>query len=206
MTEKESQATDREERSAAAAAPAEPARASMAHISVNEENKARIMADVDRVFEDNLLARTDVGLLLAKDLAVANMSLPSPSEIDQAFNRLQADAVQSQQEIEQLLSLDKIDEISIDGMRLNEFLDVGITGVEERRMLKRGLTFLKRKMYAEAAEWWLLNRPEDDLTNNRLYLLLTLFLALTYKLSGDEEVANSYLLHVRSSRLAQRPK
>lgn len=201
MTENEPQATDTYEDAAADAPSAESSRSSMARVSVDEENAARIRADLDRVFTENLLGQTDVGEALAKDMAVANLSLPAPSEIDQVFNRLQVEAVPSRKEIEQLLSLDQIGDIAVEGMRLNELLDNGITGAEERKMIKRGIIFLKRKKYAEAAEWWLLNRPEDDLTNSRLHLLLTLFLTLTYKLSGNEMAANSSLLQARSNRL-----
>lgn len=206
MTKNGAQLTDPDERAAADARPDESSRPALARVSVNKENEARIIADLDRVFTENLLSQTDVGGMLAKDLAAANMSLPALSEIDQVFNYMQAEAVPSRKEIEQLLSLDNIGDIAVEGMRLNELLDNGITGVEERKMLKRGITFLKRKMYAEAAEWWLLNRPEDDLTNSRLHLLLTLFLTLTYKLSGDEAAANASLFHAKSNRLFKRPK
>lgn len=167
-------------------------------------DERKIRGDLDRLLTENLLAHADSGEAFALDLAAANLSLPSPSELDQALNRLQSQEP-SQEEIAQLLSLDNVGDITVDGMRLNELLDSGITSTEERKMLRRGMLFLKRKMYREAAEWWRLNRPDDELLNGRLHLLLTLFLVLTYKLAGDEAAAQAALNEARSSRLFKRP-
>lgn len=163
-------------------------------------DEGKIRGDLDRLLTENLLAHADSGEAFARDLATANLSLPPPSEIDQALNRLQSQEP-SQEEVAQLLALDNIGDISVDGMRLNELLDSGISGAEERKMLRHGMLFLKRKMYREAADWWRLNRPEDELLNGRLHLLLTLFLVLTYKLAGDEAAAESALSEARSNRL-----
>ena len=184
--------------------PHEASRPAMGRLGIDEDNQARIRGDLDRLFTENLLAHTDSGAAFTRDLAAANLSLPSPSEIDQALNRLQS-YEPSQEEVVRLLSLDNVGDLSVDGMRLNELLDTGIAGAEERKMLKHGMLFLKRKMYREAAEWWRLNRPEDELINSRLHLLLTLFLALTYKLGGDEAAAQAALSEARSSRLFKRP-
>jgi hypothetical protein len=206
MSENEPQITGHDGHTDADASSVEAPRPALARGYVDKENETKIRADLDRVFTEHLLAQTDVGESLARDLAAADMTLPTLSEIDQVFNLMQVEAVPSSKEIERLLSLDSIGDITIEGMRLNELLDSGITSLEERKMLKRGILFLKRKMYPEAAEWWLLNRPEDDLTESRFHLLLTLFLALTYKLSGDDEAANSTLLHARSNRLFKKSK
>lgn len=179
----------------------EAARPALGRIGTDEQ---KIRGDLDRLLTENLLAHADSGEAFALDLAAANLSLPSPSEIDQALNRLQSQEP-SQEEVAQLLSLDNVGDITVDGMRLNELLNSGITGAEERKMLRRGTLFLKRKMYREAAEWWRLNRPEDELLNGRLHLLLTLFLVLTYKLAGDEAAAQAALNEARSSRLFKRP-
>lgn len=205
MSENGPAITDQDEHHATGARSVESSRPALARVSVGEDNDTKILADLDRVFTENLLSQTDVGDALAKDLVAANLSLPALAEIDQVFNSRLVERVPSRKEIEQLLSVDNIGDIAVDGMRLNDLLDTGITGTEERKMLKRGIIFLKRKMYAEAAEWWLLNRP-DDLINSRLHLLLTLFLTLTYKLSGDEATTNATLAQVKSHRLFKQRK
>jgi hypothetical protein len=179
-------------------------RPAMGRLSIDNDTQAKIRGDLDRLFTEKLLAQRDSGEAFTRNLAAANLSLPSPSEIDQALNRLQSQEP-SREEVARLLSLDHIGDITVDGMRLNELLDNGIGGAEERKMLKHGILFLKRKMYAEAAEWWRLNRPENELINGRLYLLLTLFLVLTYKLAGNEAAAQSALQEARSNRLFKPP-
>jgi hypothetical protein len=167
------------------------------------ETDARILSDLDRVWSDQLLARTDAGAALVRDLeASAILSLPLPSEIDQALSRTEAGAAISAQEIDQLLSIDRIGDIAVEGLRLNELLDRGTAGVEQRAMLKRGLLFLQRRMYAEAADWWMLHRAAD-LANSRSHLLLTLLLALTHRLSGDEVAAQAALQDAKKSGLFQ---
>jgi hypothetical protein len=183
----------------------EGARPRLDRLTVAKDNEARIQADLDRVLQEKLLARTDVGDALAKDLAAANMSLPTLSEIDQVLARLQTPEPTAA-EIERFLALDNIGDISLDGMRLNELLDKGATGITEQKMLRRGTLFLRREMYREAAEWWLLHRPHDELADSRLYLLMTLFLALTYKLSDQEEKFQAALAEARNTRLSQRIK
>ncbi|HXU32557.1 MAG TPA: hypothetical protein VN851_18475 [Thermoanaerobaculia bacterium] len=162
---------------------------------------ARILADLDRAWSDQLLARVDAGAALARDLEASSLlSLPLPSEINQTLSRVEARIAFSAQEIDQLLSIDRIGEIAVEGMRLNELLDRGASGIEQRAMLKRGLLFLQRKMYTEAAEWWTLHRPAADLESDRAHLLLTLLLALTHRLSGNEVAARSALQDARQSR------
>jgi hypothetical protein len=167
-------------------------------------DEGKIRGDLDRLLTENLLAHADSGEAFARDLATANLSLPPPSEIDRALNRLQSQEP-SHEEVAQLLALDNIGDISVEGMRLHDLLDSGIAGADERKMLRHGMLFLKRKMYREAADWWRLNRPEDELLNGRLHLLLTLFLVLTYKLAGDEGAAQSALSEARRSRLFNQP-
>lgn len=167
-------------------------------------DEGRIRGDLDRMFSESMLAQADPGEELTRALSAVDLSLPSPSEIDRALNRLQSPEP-SQEEVAQLLALDNIGDIAVEGMRLNELLDSSVLGADERKMLRHGVLFLKRKMYREAAEWWRLNRPEDGPVSGRLHLLLTLFLVLTYKLAGDEAAAHSALGEARRSRLFKRP-
>ncbi|HEX8118820.1 MAG TPA: hypothetical protein VF521_16200, partial [Pyrinomonadaceae bacterium] len=113
----------------------EAARPRLGRLDTGEQ---KLRGDLDRLLTENLLAHADSGEAFALDLAAANLSLPSPSELDQALNRLQSQEP-SQEEVAQLLSLDNVGDITVDGMRLNELLDGGITGAEERKMLRRGV-------------------------------------------------------------------
>lgn len=149
-------------------------------------------ADLDRALTDKLLAQSDVGGALARDFeAGARMMLPTLSDIDHTLMQAEQPVYQSQQEIERLLSIDSVGDIAVQGIRLNELLAGGNTSIQERSIMKRGLLFLRRKMYAEAAEWWTLNRPKAALENPRFYCLTTLLLAFTYQLSGQTALAES---------------
>jgi len=163
--------------------------------------RQRMRADLDRIWTDGLLARVDTGSTLARDLqAMADLHLPLPAEIELALSRVEAEAGISEQRIEEMLSLDRVGDITVEGLRLNELLDRSGAETKEREMLRRGLVFLKQKMYAEAAEWWTLHCPSSDGVNHRQYLLLTLLLALTYRLSGNEPQATGALEQVRRIR------
>lgn len=163
------------------------------------DGRERMRADLDRVWADGLLAQADSGSALARDLtAMADLHLPLPAEIDRALGRVEAEAGISEQKIEEMLSLDRMGDITVAGMRLNELLDRSGAGAQEREMLRRGLVFLKRQMYAEAAEWWTLHCPASEGANSRLFLLLTLLLALTHRLSGNERLAAAALERAKS--------
>jgi hypothetical protein len=161
---------------------------------------AKIRGDLDRLFTEKAMARADTGEALMRDMAAASVSLPSLMDIDRALLTDEP----SEKEYDRLLALDDVNALNVDGVRLNELLDRGVTGGEERKMVKRGLEFLKRRMYSEAAEWWLLNRPEDEVMNGRLHLLLSLFLVLTHKLAGDEAAAQAALGEARGNRFFKR--
>ena len=167
----------------------------LANLGAASEINARVQADLDRALSDKVLAYADQGAVLARDFeAAVDLSLPLPSEIDQALNRVQVRVATSEQEIEHLLSLDRVGDIAVSGMYLNQLLDRGASGAEERATLKRGLLFLKHKMYPQAAEWWTLNRPPaNEKTKSRSYLLLTLLLVLTLRLAGDDSLAAAAL-------------
>ena len=164
------------------------------------DGRERMRADLHRVWADGLLSQVDAGSALARDFqAMAELHLPLPAEIDQALGRVEAEAGISAEKIEEMLSLDRVGDITVAGLRLNELLDRSGEGVREREMLRRGLMFLKRQRYAEAAEWWSLHRPASVELNRRLYLLLTLLLALTHRLSGNESAAAAALERARAT-------
>lgn len=170
-------------------------------LSTREENTLRIQADLDRIHTENMLAQVDVGMERAQELTAIEMDLPSIAEIEGSISNRLSNSLPSSEDIEKLLDIDKIGDIAIEGRSLKEILNEGITSPEQRKMMQRGITFLKLRKYNEAAEWWLLNRPENTPNNSRLHLMLTLFLALTYKLSGNEAGADSALIEAKNNRL-----
>jgi len=163
--------------------------------------EGRLQADLERALTDKLLAQGDLGSALVQHFEDgAKLMLPTLNDIDRTLMRAERPVYQSPQELESLLSLDMIGDISVEGMRLNELLDSGSASVQERSILKRGLVFLRRKMYVEAAEWWTLNRPKDALTNPRFYCLATLLLAFTYQLSGQAALAQGAIQEAIQAR------
>lgn len=158
------------------------------------EPGSNVRAQLDRVLTEGLLAHTDVAQALAKNLNSATLSLPSAAEIDQALGRLAPDPVATAADIENLLSLGDLSDMEVAGMRLNQLLE---NRPNEQRMLIRGLAFLKRKMYGEAAEWWLLNRPPNAAADPKLHLLLTLLVVITYRFAGDHARAQPYLIEAQ---------
>jgi hypothetical protein len=159
----------------------------LARLSTEHDLETRMRMDIDSFLNDKLLARDDPGAALVRKVhAIAELGLPAPSEIDAALSRQESAALQSTQNIEQLFLLDRLGDIAVEGVLLNELLNRDGASGEERLILKRGMLLLKHRKYAEAAEWWRLNRPPDTLTDRRLFHLLTLLLALTYRLAGDE--------------------
>ena len=113
--------------------------------------------------------------------------MPTLADIEQAAGAPSLSIQDSLLQIDALLSLDRIGDLADDGSRLNALLDRGAASLEERNILRRGMLFLRRHMYREAEEWWLLNRPADE--NAPFRLLLEMLQALTCKLAGDEDRA-----------------
>jgi hypothetical protein len=177
-----------------------PSEGSLVRASENDQNALKIQEDIDRLFAQNMLSKVDAGEDLAGELNAINMALPSLGEIDRVLDLPQLDSFSSNEKIEQLLSLDKIGDIEIEGIRLKEILDNGVTSAEEKKIIRRGIQFLKHKMYREAIDYWSLNMPPGH-TNKRLHLILTLLLALAYNLSGNVSEARNALRSAKESSL-----
>jgi hypothetical protein len=149
-----------------------------------------LQADLDRMVTDKLMAQADSGATLARDLeSSAALSLPTFDDIESIVN--QGISASDSTKVGELFDLDTLGDVTVKGVRLNELLDRGGASIEERAILKRGLVFLRRRMYPEAAEWWILNRPKDYIANARFHCLLTLLHALTYEWMGDLERAQT---------------
>ena len=149
----------------------------------------RLQADLDRALTDKLLARADVGGALARDLEASSaLVLPALSDLDQRLKEAEVPTPQSRDEIESILP-GSFGDIAMEGVRLNELLVRGGASLQQRSILKRGLLFLGKGLHAEAADWWMLNRPREPLEDPRFYCICTLLLAFTYQLEGKTQAA-----------------
>ncbi len=152
----------------------------------------RLQADLDRMLTDRLLAHSDRGAALTRDLDTsASLTLPSLAEIDNQFAQKEEQPAQSNNEIADLLSIGSMDDIAMEGMRLTDLLARGGTSLKEMATLKRGMLFLRKRMYSEATEWWILNRPKEAMADPRFYCICTLLLAFTYQLAGHTREAEA---------------
>ncbi len=143
---------------------------------------------LDRLVTENLLARTDASIedLLSRDLA----GPLSPGDLRDALVRVDAKTDPTVAELEGSLALDAA--IALDGITLADLVD---SRGEDVKIVKRGLTFLKNKRYAEALEWWTLHRESLAPDKDRLSLLLLLLEGFTHRLAGDHRRASD--VHAR---------
>lgn len=137
---------------------------------------------LDRIVTENLLARSDAGIedLLARDLA----GPLSPGDLRDALVRVDAKNDPSLADLENSLALESA--IAVDGITLAELIDKSGTDL---KIIKRGLLFLKKGMFAEALEWWTLQREALSPSQDRLGLLLLLMEGFTHRLAGDKRRA-----------------
>jgi hypothetical protein len=148
---------------------------------------------LDRIVTENLLARSDAGIedLLARDLA----GPLSPGDLRDALVRVDARNDPSLADLENSLALESA--IAVDGITLAELID---KGGNDLKIIKRGLVFLKKQRWAEALEWWTLNRENLSPAQENLSLLLLLMEGFTHRLAGDHRRAAD--VH---ARIAQHP-
>ncbi|MBL0216055.1 MAG: zinc ribbon domain-containing protein [Myxococcales bacterium] len=137
---------------------------------------------LDRIVTENLLARSDAGIedLLARDLA----GPLSPGDLRDALVRVDERNDPSVADLENSLALESA--IAVDGITLADLID---KSGSDLKIIKRGLTFLKNRRWAEALEWWTLHRENLSPTQERLSLLLLLMEGFTHRLAGDHRRA-----------------
>lgn len=137
---------------------------------------------LDRIVTENLLARSDAGIedLLARDLA----GPLSPGDLRDALVRVDERNDPSVADLENALTLESA--LAVDGITLADLIDKSGTDL---KIIKRGLTFLKNRRWAEALEWWSLHRENLTPTQDRLSLLLLLMEGFTHRLAGDHRRA-----------------
>jgi hypothetical protein len=150
-----------------------------------------------RVETENMLARVDDGM---EDLLTRDMGGPlSPTELRDALVRVEAQSDPSVDSLEGALTRDAA--IALDGITLSELVD---KAGNDMKIVRRGLTFLRNRRWAEALEWWSLHRESLDPSKDRLQLLLLLMEAFTHRLAGDRRRAQEASQRITSHPLYRR--
>ena len=146
---------------------------------------------------ESLMARSDASIedLLARDLA----GPLSPGDLRDALVRVDARTDPTVAELEGSLTLDSA--LALDGITLAELVD---KSGDDMKIIKRGLTFLRKRMFAEALEWWTLHREKLDPAKERLGLLLLLMEGFTHRLAGDNRRAADVHARINAHPLFRR--
>jgi hypothetical protein len=160
-----------------------------------EDLDRAVRADLDRIRVDCLLAGQDAMEDLRRDLEGSIELTLAPSELGGSIERLEGGALPSMAELESLVVGEGELGLAMEGHLLTDLLDAG---PENRKIIKRGLAFLKHGKHAEALEWWGLHRRGLDPATSALHLLLLIMEALTRLWSGDEESAAALRDLIRS--------
>jgi hypothetical protein len=173
-----------------------------AKYAIARDGERRLQADLESAIADKLMAQTDAGAEIARELDLnARLSLPTPGDIERAIQGAAPPQHESLQQIETLLSIDSVEDLAVEGGRLNQLLERGAATIEERNVLARGMLFLRHKKYPEAIEWWTLHAQTDR--SSPFDLLLQLLVVVTYRLAGDERRAASLLAELQPRLRAQ---
>ena len=162
-----------------------------------------------RAIEDGL-ARIVTESLLAKEIPLDEALLAfgagagtderagflAPSELHAAVARVE-DAEPKLADLEALLAKD-LPAVAIEGIQLSRLVD---RSGDDVKVLKRGLLFVKAGKYAEAVEWWQLQRERLDASRARSHLLFLLMEAFTCSVARDSEGARDAKRRVREHPL-----
>lgn len=158
-----------------------------------------LQEDLDRFRLECMLARQDASAELTQQIqAAAPIDL---GDVGSAVERLEGTAIPSFVELESMLSSEDAGVLRLDDGLLSDLLREGVEG---QTVLKRGLAFLKHRKYAQAIEWWSLNRAGLVAESSKLHLLLLIMEAMTYHLAGDQDRAQATRQKVMTHPLYRR--
>lgn len=137
-----------------------------------------------RLEESSFLSRLDEGVSsLTRAIEVELSVGVSADDLSRLLTRIDEKAEQSLAQLEQVLS-GSSDRLDLEGLDLTKLLDRSGEGLA---LVRKGLVFLKHRRFAEALEWWSVNRQGLDPGQGRLELLLLVMEAFTYSLQGDAQ-------------------
>ena len=106
--------------------------------------------------------------------------------IDDMSNSVDNFKLMNTQELEKLehLLLKNDSEINLQGLQITTLIK---GNADNLKIIRTGIKFLKYNRFKEAIEWWTLNRNNLASNEKSLFLLLLIFEAFTYQLSGNKE-------------------
>lgn len=160
---------------------------------------ARALEDgLARILTDNYLAKEasldDLARVPETDEGAGFLA---PSELRAAVARIEDVGELKLADLEAALAKD-LPSVAIEGIQLSRLVD---GSGDEMKVLKRGLLFVKNGKFAEAIEWWTLQRERLDATRSRARLLYLLMEAFTCSLAHDAEGARDARRQIREHPL-----
>jgi hypothetical protein len=145
-----------------------------------------VQQDLDRLRAESLLARHDAAQELTRALDASLAEPLALSELKGGLDRLENQGLPTLIELESLLAAPESAGLN---MERNLLADLIRDGGETQSILKKGLIFLRHRRFAEALEWWALNRQGLDQSSSRLSLLLLVMETLTHLWAGQPDRA-----------------
>jgi hypothetical protein len=157
-----------------------------------------VQQDLERIRAESLLARQDSAQELTRALDASLAEPLALSELNAGLDRLESPGLPSFSELEALMAAPESSGLS---MERNLLADLIRDGGETQAILKKGLVFVKHRRFAEANEWWALNRQNLDPSSSRLSLLLLVMETLTHLWAGQPDRAAVVRNQVKSHPL-----
>ncbi len=167
-------------------------------------NKAALDKDFSqslaRVMSKSLLEKADALDNFSSEIERITQNSLTTADIQEAITHINEVSTPNLVELEKMLSLDA-QHVTLEGIKLSELLD---GKADDKDILRKGLLFLKHRKYAEAVEWWTINRQKLDTSRQRLQFVLLIMEAFTYILSGDKHKVNTLRQQIRHHALYER--
>jgi hypothetical protein len=160
-----------------------------------------VQQDLERIRAESLLARQDAAQELTRALDASLAEPLALSELTGGLDRLENQGLPTFSELESLLAAPESAGLT---MERNLLADLIRDGGETQSILKKGLIFLRHGRFAEALEWWGLNRQGLDQSSSRLSLLLLVMETLTHLWAGQPDRAAAARLQVTRHPLFQK--
>jgi hypothetical protein len=160
-----------------------------------------VQQDLERILAESLLARQDSAQELTRALDASLAEPLALSELKGGLDRLENQGQPTLSELESLLAAPESAGLT---MEKNLLADLMRDGGETQSILRKGLIFLRHRRFAEALEWWGLNRQGLDHASSRLSLLLLVMETLTHLWAGQPDRAAAARHQVTSHPLFQK--
>jgi hypothetical protein len=160
-----------------------PLNVGMISTSAGEFSLDRVVsARLARSLSSSLLEKADSSSSIANEIEKKTMTALTSSDLQSVVNHLQKKSNPDLGQIENMLDLNP-GKVILEGISLAGLLDGKGDNIA---VIKKGLVFLKHCKYAEATEWWTLNRQRIDSKQQKFQFVLLIMEAFTYSLAGDE--------------------